>query len=51
MITAMTFLIFLAVVALLMGTDTIRRMWHDGSGPDQPPVSHFDDPRFHPSGR
>ena len=33
MITAMTFLLFLLVVFVLMGTDTVRRMWRDGSGP------------------
>jgi hypothetical protein len=46
MITAMTFLLLLLAVAVLMGTDTVRRMWRDGSGPTQPPASHFQDPRF-----
>jgi hypothetical protein len=46
MITAMTFLLFLLAVAVLMGSDTVRRMWRDGRGPTPPPASHFEDPRF-----
>ena len=46
MITAMTFLILLLVLAALMMAETLRLVTHDGRGPARPPRSHFDDPRF-----
>lgn len=46
MITAMTFLILLLVVSALMAAETVRLLRHDGRGPQRPPASHFDDPRF-----
>ena len=46
MITAMTFLILLSVVAALMIAGTLRLLVHDGRGPQRPPASHFQDPRF-----
>ena len=45
-ITAMTFLIILLVVAAIMSAETVRRVLHDGAGPQRPPLSHFDDPQF-----
>lgn len=48
MITAMTFLILLLAVAVLMSAETIRVVLHDGRGPQRPPSSHFEDPRFRP---
>jgi len=46
MITAMTFIIILLAVAALLSADTVRRVLHDGQGPQRPPVSHFQDPDF-----
>ena len=46
MITAMTFLFILLAVAVLMSADTVRRVLHDGQGPQRPPASHFQDPDF-----
>jgi hypothetical protein len=46
MITAMTFLILLLVIAAVLSIQTIRLLLHDGSGPQQPPASHFQDPQF-----
>lgn len=46
MITAMTFLILLLVVAAGMVAATVRLIAHDGRGPQHPPVSHFEDDRF-----
>jgi hypothetical protein len=52
MITAMTYLMlllfFLAVGVI--SAQAIRLMRHDGRGPQRPPVSHFEDPRFRPPG-
>ena len=42
----MTFLMILLVVAAILGADTVRRVLHDGQGPQRPPVSHFQDPDF-----
>lgn len=42
----MTFLILLSVVAALMVAGTFRMVLHDGRGPQRPPRSHFEDPRF-----
>jgi hypothetical protein len=46
MITAMTFIILLLVVAAILAADTVRLVLHDGQGPQRPPVSHFQDPDF-----
>ena len=46
MIAAMTFLLILLAVALVLSIDTVRRVLHDGRGPQRPPVSHFEDPTF-----
>lgn len=46
MITAMTFLMILLVVAAVMAVETVRAVLHDGRGPQRPPSSHFQDPRF-----
>lgn len=46
MITAMTYLILLTALALVLSAETLRMIWHDGRGPQRPPQSHFEDPRF-----
>ena len=46
MITAMTFLILLLLIALAMSAATVRYIVRDGRGPQRPPVSHFQDDRF-----
>ena len=46
MITAMTFLLILLAFALILSADTVRRVLHDGRGPQRPPSSHFEDPSF-----
>ena len=46
MITAMTFLIILLVVAAVLAAGAVRLVLHDGQGPQRPPVSHFQDPDF-----
>jgi hypothetical protein len=46
MITAMTFIMILLVVAAVLAADTVRRVINDGQGPTRPPVSHFEDPDF-----
>jgi hypothetical protein len=46
MITAMTFLILLLLVAAVMTAATVRLVSHDGRGPQRPPASHFQDARF-----
>ena len=46
MITAMTFLIILLVIAAVLAADTVRLVLNDGQGPQRPPVSHFQDPDF-----
>jgi hypothetical protein len=42
----MTYLMILAVVAVLLSAETIRLAIHDGRGPQRPPRSHLDDARF-----
>lgn len=39
-------LLILTVTAL--SAETIRRVLHDGRGPQRPPVSHLEDARFLP---
>jgi len=46
MIPAMTYLILFLVIAALMVVETLRIVMRDGSGPQRPPSSHFEDPRF-----
>ncbi len=46
MITAMTFMILLLLVAAAMILATIRLVAHDGRGPQRPPASHAEDSRF-----
>lgn len=46
MISAMTFLMILLVIAAAMAVETIRVAMHDGRGPQRPPSSHFQDPDF-----
>jgi len=46
MITAMTFLILLLLVATALVAATVRLIVHDGRGPLRPPASHFEDSRF-----
>jgi len=46
MITAMTFLLILLVVAAVLAAGAVRLVLHDGQGPQRPPVSHFQDPDF-----
>jgi hypothetical protein len=45
-ITAMTYLIVFLLVAAVLSAETVRLLLHDGRGPQRPPSSHFDDPRF-----
>jgi hypothetical protein len=42
----MTYLIILLAIALMMSAETIRLAVRDGRGPQRPPRSHVDDPRF-----
>ena len=42
----MTFIFILLAVAVLLSADTVRRVLHDGPGPQRPPASHFQDPDF-----
>jgi hypothetical protein len=42
----MTYLIILLAVVVLMSAETIRLAVRDGRGPQKPPRSHLDDPRF-----
>jgi hypothetical protein len=46
MITAMTFLLILLVIAAVMAARTINLLVHDGRGPTAPPRSHYQDPQF-----
>lgn len=46
MITAMTYLLIFAAIAAVLSVEAIRLMIHDGRGPQRPPASHFQDPRF-----
>ena len=46
MITAMTFLLILLVVAAVLVAATVRNIVTDGQGSKRPPVSHFQDPDF-----
>jgi hypothetical protein len=46
MITAMTYLMLLLLIAAAMSVATIRLIVHDGRGPQRPPASHYEDARF-----
>jgi hypothetical protein len=46
MITAMTYLIIILVIAAAMAVRTIDLLLKDGRGPAAPPRSHFQDPQF-----
>jgi hypothetical protein len=46
MITAMTYLMIILVIAAVMAAGTINALLHDGRGPARPPRSHFEDPQF-----
>lgn len=46
MITAMTFLMILLAIAAVLSIQTLRFALRDGRGPQRPPTSHFEDPRF-----
>ncbi len=46
MITAMTYLFIILVIAAAMAVKTINLLLPDGRGPAAPPSSHFQDPRF-----
>ena len=43
----MTILIVFLAVATALAIEAVRLALHDGSGPQRPPASHFEDPRFH----
>ncbi len=42
----MTFLMILLAIVVAMSAETIRLAVRDGRGPQRPPRSHVDDPRF-----
>ena len=46
MITAMTYVLMFAVIAALLAFEAVRLMIRDGRGPQRPPSSHYEDPRF-----
>jgi len=46
MITAMTYLLIILVIATGLAVWTINALLHDGRGPSAPPRSHFQDPQF-----
>ena len=46
MITAMTYLLIILVIACGLGRRTIDLLLKDGRGPAAPPRSHFQDPQF-----
>jgi hypothetical protein len=50
MITAMTFLMILTVLSVLLAFESVRMVVRDGRGPQRPPRSHADDPRYHSPG-
>jgi hypothetical protein len=46
MITAMTYLMIILVIAVGLAVWTIDLLRKDGRGPAAPPKSHFQDPQF-----
>ena len=43
----MTYLMLFLAVAVALSLESVRLMIRDGRGPQRPPVSHVEDPRFH----
>ena len=43
----MTYLVILAAIAVLLSGETVWLAVRDGRGPQRPPRSHLEDPRFH----
>jgi hypothetical protein len=41
-------ILLLIVTVTALSVETLRRVFHDGRGPQRPPVSHFEDTRFLP---
>ncbi len=41
-------LILLIATVAALSVETLRRVRHDGRGPQRPPVSHLEDARFLP---
>jgi len=50
MITAMTSLLLLLLIALALAVGTVLMVRHDGRGPAAPPRSHPDDVQFRSPG-
>ena len=50
MITAMTTLLVILLIALAMAVGTVLMVLHDGRGPAGPPRSHIVDPQFRSPG-
>lgn len=46
MITDMTYLIIFLALSALLAAESVRLVLRDGRGPQRPPRSHFEDPRF-----
>ncbi|MGB0099256.1 MAG: hypothetical protein WBP61_03155 [Nocardioides sp.] len=44
----MTYLMILALIVIALTVATARVVTRDGRGPQRPPVSHLQDPRFLP---
>jgi hypothetical protein len=42
----MTYLMILLAIVVLMSIETLRLAVRDGRGPQRPPASHVEDPRF-----
>ena len=42
----MTFLMILLLIVAALSVASVRLLVRDGRGPQRPPVSHFEDPRF-----
>ena len=42
----MTYLMILLAIVALMSFETVRLAIRDGRGPQRPPASHVEDPRF-----
>jgi hypothetical protein len=42
----MTYLMILLAIVVLMSIESVRLAIRDGRGPQRPPASHLEDPRF-----
>jgi hypothetical protein len=42
----MTYLMILLAIVVVMSIETVRLAIRDGRGPQRPPASHLEDPRF-----